>query len=153
MTAPRCQSRSARSAAAHPNCQPKQALFASAAQSRRDSDLACDGWEAVRCSFGERVFSESDLLLFARRTDKHQPAAFLRQSAIIEIMSLNLNPLYDTKVTLAGEVAVFRGANAKILDFVDWMASPAENHRNFLRRKSSRAAAVDSNPRSCCGAV
>ena len=56
-----------------------------------------------------------------RRTDKHQPAAFLRQSAIIDVMSLNLNPLYDTKVTLAGEVAVFRGANAKILYFVDWV--------------------------------
>ena len=81
--------------------------FLLASTAAKNSDGGDARSDATEFAFGERVFSESDLLLFARRTDKHQPAAFLRQSAIVEIMSLNLNPLYDTKVTPAGEVPVF----------------------------------------------
>ena len=47
-------------------------------------------------------------------------------------MSLNLNPPYDTKVTPAGEVAVFHDTNVEIHDFIDWIFAKRRTAGEFI---------------------
>lgn len=49
-------------------------------------------------------------------------------------MSLNLNPPYDTKITPAGEVAVFYGTNVEISDFIDWVFHKQKTVGEFIDR-------------------
>lgn len=47
-------------------------------------------------------------------------------------MPLKLDPPYDTKNTSTGEVAVFRGTDVKISDFIDWVFTKGKTAGEFI---------------------
>ena len=57
---------------------------------------------------------------------------FLSLSASIDTMSLNLKPAYEVKDTTAGEVAVFRGTDVEIHDFIDWVVRKRRTAGEFI---------------------